>query len=138
MVPDDDEYLSLLMGAPGISDVDLESLGIEILQRFGPDVRGLRVPGDCLTGYKRLVRQRMTSGFWNDLVGRDAIYFLFKLADGTVKEFTLSEANRDEIAVLCSALNGDPIEKTSDLPRYFVSNPFYRDAMVAFHGVSRG
>ncbi len=136
MVPDDDEYLSLLMGAPGISDVDLESLGIEILQRFGPDVRGLRVPGDCLTGYQRLVRQRLTSGFWNDLVGRDAIYFLFKLADGTVKEFTLSEANQDEIARLCSALNGDPIEKTGDLSRYFASNPFYRDAMVAWHGVS--
>ena len=138
MIPDNDEYLSLLMGASGISDLDLESLGIEILERFGSEVRGLRVPGDCLARYRQLVGQRMTTGFWNDLVGRDAIYFLFKLADGTVKEFTLSEANRDEIAILCSALNGDPIEKTSDLPRYFVSNPFYRDAMVAFHGVSRG
>ena len=135
MIPEDNEYLSLLMGARGISDVDLESLGIEILQRFGPD-RGLRVPGNRVTRYKQLVRKRMTPGFWNDLVGRDAIYFLFKLADGTVKEFTLSEGNKDEIAVLCSALNGDPIEKTRDLLRYFASNPFYRDAMVAFHGVS--
>ncbi len=136
MIPDNDEYLSLLMGAPGISDVDLESLGIEILQRFGSEVRGLRVPGACVDGYRQLVRRRMSSGFWNDLVGRDAICFLFKLADGTVKEFTLSEANKDEIAALCAALNGDPIEKTGDIPRYFASHPFYRDAMVTFHGVS--
>jgi hypothetical protein len=136
MIPDDDEYLSLLMGAPSISDVDLASLGIEILQRFGSETRGLRIPGDCLAEYRQLVRQRMTPGFWNDLVGRDAIYFLFKLADGTVKDFTLSEANKDEIAALCSALNGDPIETTSDLPRYLASNPFYRDAMVGFRGVS--
>ena len=135
MIPDNDEYLSLLIGAPGISDLDLESLGIEILERFGSEVRGLRVPGDCLARYRQLVGQRMTTGFWNDLVGRDAIYFLFKLADGTVKEFTLSEGNQDEIAALCSALNGDPIEKTGDIPRYFASHPFYRDAMLAFHGV---
>lgn len=46
---------------------------------------------------------------------------MFKLADGTVEEFTDSEANREQIARLCTALNKDPIEKTSDLPRYLAA-----------------
>ena len=74
-------------------------------------------------------------GFWNDLVGPEEILFVFKLADGTLREFTLSENNSDEVSRLCSALNGDPLERTSDLPRYFASNPFYREAMVAHYGV---
>mgnify|MGYP003532386498 CR=1 FL=1 len=40
---------------------------------------------------------------------------------------------RSVVASLCTALNGDPIEKTSDLLRYLAGNPFYRDLMVAFH-----
>ena len=43
--------------------------------------------------------------------------------------------NREEIARLCSQLNGDPLEKTSDLLRYFASNPFYRDVIVGCYGV---
>jgi hypothetical protein len=51
-----------------------------------------------------------------------------------VRELALSEGTRAEIAELCSALNGDPIEKTSDVPRYLAGNSFYRDVIAAFHG----
>ena len=136
MIPGSGQYISLLMGAPGVSDVELTALGVEVIDRFGADVRGLLVPAGSLRAYQQLVREKLEPGFWNDLVGPNEIVFLFKLRDGTLVELTLSESNRREIARLCSSLNGDPIEKTSDLPAYFAANPFYREAMVEYYGVN--
>jgi hypothetical protein len=124
------------MGAPRISDQELEGLGIDVVQRLGPGSRGLLVPRDAVQGYKDLIREKLNPGFWSDIVGRQEISFLFKLADGRMKEFTYSPRNREEIARLCSKLNDDPIEKTSDPLRYMAGNPFYRDLMVEFHGVT--
>jgi hypothetical protein len=136
MIPRPGEYISLLMGAPTLSEAALREAGIQVLERFGPHVLGVLIGPGNVQRYKELVRERLEPGFWNDLVGREEILFVFKLADGTVKEFTLSDQNREEISHLCSELNGDPLEKTSDLPRYFASNAFYREAMVTCHGVT--
>jgi hypothetical protein len=68
------------------------------------------------------------------MVGREEVHFVFKLSDGTLKELRHSEETRDEIARLCTELNSDPIEKTSDMPRYLAGNPFYRDVAVQFYG----
>jgi hypothetical protein len=124
------------MGAPGISDEELDRLGIEVVHRAGSGIRGLLVPGAGLEAYKDLVREKLEPGFWNDIVGRDEIFFLFKWADGGVEEFTYSSESREEIARRCTELNEDPIERTSDLPRYLAANPFYRDLMLTFHGVA--
>ena len=133
MIPATDEYLSFLMGAAAISDEELVDLGIEVVRGAGSPFRGLLVPGGSLGAYKALVREKLTPGFWNDIVGRQEILFVFKLADGTIEEFTYSEANREQIARRCTSLNRDPIEKTSDLLRYLAGNPFYRELLVAFH-----
>ncbi len=135
MIPGSGQYISLLMGAPDVSDAELSELGVEVRERFGSNVRGLLVPARSLPAYQQLVRAKLEPGFWNDLVGPDEIIFLFKLRDGVVRELTLSESNRREIARLCSSLNGDPIEKTSDLPAYFAAHPFYREAMVEYYCV---
>jgi hypothetical protein len=80
--------------------------------------------------------RKLTPGFWNDIVGRQEILFIFKLADGTVAELALSDATRSEIARLCTSLNNDPIEKTSDMPHYLAGNPFYREVIETFHSGS--
>lgn len=134
MIPEPGEYLSVLMGAPTLSELELEEAGVRVLRRIAPGVLGLLVPASSVRRYHQLVRAHLEPGFWNDLVGRDEILFVFKLRDGVMKEFTLCDDNREEIARLCSELNGDPFELTSDLPRYFAANPFYRDVMLAFHG----
>ncbi len=72
-------------------------------------------------------------GFWNEIVGEQEILFIFKLADGTVRELTFSEATSSQIAQLCSSLNGDPIENTSDVPRYLARNPLYGELIAATH-----
>ncbi len=136
MLPGPHEYLSFLMAAPDISDEELSRLGIEVVETFGSGIRGLLIPGDGLLAYKALIRDRMRLGFWNEMVGRDEMFFVFKLRDGTLREFCYSAETRDEIARLCTKLNKDPIERTSDMPRYLAGNPFYRDVAVRFHGAT--
>ena len=136
MIPGPHEYLSFLMGADAIAADELNHLGIDVLQGAGSPFRGLLIPGKSPAAYRALVRQKITPGFWNDIVGRQHVLFIFKLADGTIRELALSEATRSEIAQLCSSLNKDPIEKTSDMPRYLAGNPFYRELIAAFHAGS--
>lgn len=124
------------MGAGAIADDELGDLGIKILQGAGSAFRGLLIPANGVPAYKSLVREKISPGFWNEIVGRREILFIFKLVDGTVRELAFSEATRSEIARLCSSLNRDPIEKTSDMPRYLAGNPFYRELIAAFHAGS--
>lgn len=130
------EYLSFLMGASAISDAELTGLGATIVERIGSGVRCLLVPAASLAAYRALIAEKLQPGFWNDLIGPNELLFVFKLADGTVRELADSPETRMEIAQLCSRLNGDPLEKTSDLPRYLAGNRFYRDAMRKWHGVA--
>ena len=134
MIPEPHDYLSFLMGADAISDHELTDLGVKILKGASTPFRGLLVPGRSLPAYKALIREKLTPGFWNDMVGRHEVLFIFKLEDSRVEELALSDATRSEIARLCSLLNNDPIERTSDMPRYLAGNPFYREAIEAFHG----
>jgi len=136
VIPPRGSYISFLMGAPTLSEAELRAAGVEILERFAPSVFGVLVGPESVARYRQLVLDRLRPGFWNDLVSRHEIRFLFKLADSTIRELTLCERNREEISRLCSQLNGDPIEETYNLPEYFASNAFYRDVMVACHGAS--
>lgn len=133
MIPDPHEYLSFLMGVEAITDADLTTMGVTILERHGSAARGLLVPAASLPRYSALVRERLKRGFWNEIVGDQEILFIFKLADGTLREIAFSEASSSQIAQLCSSLNGDPIEKTSDVPRYLAGNPLYRELIAASH-----
>lgn len=133
MIPEPHDYLSFLMGADAISDRELTELGAKILKGANTPFRGLLVPGGSLPAYKALVREKLAPGFWNDILGRQEILFIFKLKDGSVRELVLSDATRPEIARLCSSLNNDPIEKTSDMPLYLAGNPFYCEAIEAFY-----
>ncbi len=136
MIPESNEYLSFLMAAPDISDEELNRCGIKVVETFGSGIRRLLIPGHRLSAYKALIRERMKRGFWNEMVGRDEMFFLFKLSDGTLKELCYSAETRDEIARLCTELNKDPIERTSDMPRYLAGNPFYREVAVQFYAAA--
>jgi hypothetical protein len=136
MIPESHEYLSFLMGADAIADHELASLGIKIVRGAGTPFRGLLIPAGSLPAYRALIREKLTPGFWNDILGRHEIFFVFKLEDNTIRELEFSEVTRSEIARLCSSLNNDPIEKTSDMPRYLACNPYYRDLIEAFHAQS--
>lgn len=139
MIPEPSEYLSFLMGVDAITDDNLTDIGVTILEQHGSAARELLVPSASLASYTPLVRERLRPGFWNEIVGFEEILFTFKLADGTVVELALSESTAPQIAQLCSALNGDALEKTSDVLGYLAENSLYRDLISARHGAtSRG
>lgn len=117
-------YLSYLMGAPEIEDEELMELGIIIAGVSDSGSRKLQIPDDSLKKYEELIRLKMNKGFWNDIVGTTKIIFIFKIEDQVI-EMTLTEGNRTEIAKLCSELNGDPIENTSQIFQYLAGNDFY-------------
>ncbi len=125
-------YKSVLMGAPQVTSAKLAELGIEITEEAESGTRKLLIPAKSLEQYKSLVRAKLDNGFWNDFVGDDLIYFIFKMPDGETKEFVYDEEDRLTIAELCSQLNHDPIEKTSDLLNYLAENEFYTEAVEKY------
>jgi hypothetical protein len=134
VIPELNERLSFLMGTDTITDSDLTDVGVKILKRCGAAARELLVPSDSISPYTTLVRERLNPGFWNEIVGSHEIHFIFKLADSTVVELTLSDATAPQIAQLCSSLNGDPLEKTSNVLGYLAGNSPYQDLIAASYG----
>jgi hypothetical protein len=133
VIPDLNEYLSFLMGVDAITDANLTDVGVKILKRHGADARELLVPSASLPSYTTLVRERLSPGFWNEIVGSQEILFIFKLPDRTVVELALSESTAPQIAQLCSSLNGDALGRTSNVLGYLAENSLYRDLIAAGH-----
>jgi len=131
-------YLSVLMGAPMLTDDELAALGVEIMERRGTSVRCVRVPKGSLETYLALVAEHLEPTYWNEVVGDGDIRCVFKLADGTVRRLTLGPDTEGEIAALCAELNDQPLEQTRDVLRYLATNRFYRDAMAQWYGVGVG
>lgn len=124
------EYrLSYLMGAEQITDVELTDLGITIIRKGGHS-RMLKIPEEAVTGYIELIRAELTKGFWNEILGVNGILFIFKLSDGTIKEYVLSPTNEREIDKLCAELNNEPPGKTGNVYKYISENDFYHDFML--------
>lgn len=126
-------YLSYLMGAEQIKDQDLVDIGVTIVENTDSGSRKLYIPKDRIEGYKNLIKDKMTPGFWNEFLNENGIHFIFKLKDGGIKEYTLSPKNEQEIDNLCAKLNNEPPEKTANVYKYISDNDFYHDFMMEHH-----
>ena len=122
--------LSYLMGAEDIQDTELEGLGVEIKDRKTDGNRMLVVPDEKLTQYIKLIKAKLTNGFWNEIVGEKDIIFIFKFKDGHIEEYKLSPDNEREIDKLCSEFNNEPPDKTANVYKYISDNKFYHDFMM--------
>lgn len=122
------------MGAPKITDQELMQAGAEIVEKSDSGSRKLKIPGSALAAYEQLVTSKLDNGFWTDIVGEREVIFIFKFADGSTKRLVFTEDARKEIARLCSQLNGDSIEKTSDVLNYLAANDFYKDFIAEHYG----
>ena len=123
-------YLSYLMGADKISDQDLTNLGIEIAEKTESESGKLKIPSEKIDGYKGLVKEKMTPGFWNEFLNENNIHFIFKFKNDEVKEYVLSPENEQEIDKICAELNNEPPEKTANVYKYISDNNFYHDFML--------
>lgn len=118
------------MGADKISDQDLVNLGIEIVEKTDSESRKLKIPSDKIEGYKNLIREKMTPGFWNEFLDENNVHFIFKFKNGEVKEYVLSPKNEQEIDKICAELNNEPPDKTANVYKYISDNDFYHDFMM--------
>lgn len=128
------------MGGERIADAELQTLGIEIVDTASSGTRMLRVPEQSLLQYVGLVKERLHTKFWNEIVGPEVIRFIFKFADGHTKEYVLSPETESEIDALCAEFNNEPPEKTQNVYKYLSENDFYHDYMHRYYGemIARG
>ena len=118
------------MGAEEIQDKELEDLNIEIVGKTETGSRKLKIPQEHLLGYIELVKNKLTKGFWNEIIGSEEIIFIFKFKDETIKEYKLSIENEPEIDKLCAEFNNEPPEKTANVYKYLSENDFYHDFIL--------
>ncbi len=123
-------YLSFLMGGANIQDSQLEALNIQIKEKDSDGDRKLIIPAENLVQYTELIKTGLTPGFWNEIIGAEKIIFIFKLKDGSVKEYKLSPENEQEIDKLCAELNNESPDKTANVYKYISENSFYHDFML--------
>ena len=123
-------YLSYLMGASQISDEELRGFGVSIEETKPDGDRCLKMTGENLQGYIQFMKEKLGNGFWNEIVGEKEIIFIFKLKDGTIREYRLSPENEKEVDTLCAELNNEPPEKTANVYKYISANKFYHDFMM--------
>ncbi len=118
------------MGGANIQDSQLEVLNIQIKEKDSDGDRKLIIPEENLAQYTKLIKTGLTPGFWNEIIGEEEIMFIFKLKDGTIKEYKLSLENEQEIDKLCAKLNNEPPDKTANVYKYISENSFYHDFML--------
>jgi hypothetical protein len=118
------------MGAENIEDKELESLDIKIEDRTSDGDRMLKIPEEKLLQYIELIKNKLTNGFWNEMIGAEEILFIFKFNDGNIKEFKLSPENEQEIDNLCAEFNNEPPNKNTNVYKYISDNKFYHDFMI--------
>ena len=123
-------YLSYLMGAEDIQEKELSDLDITIEGRTKEDHRLLKVPREKLSQYIELVKSKMATGFWNEVVGPDKIIFIFKFKDGSIKEYDLSEDNEREIDILCAEFNDELPPEVTNVYKWLSDNKFYHDFIL--------
>ena len=123
-------HLSYLMGAENIEDKELESLDIKIEDRTSDGDRMLKIPEEKLLQYIELIKNKLTNGFWNEMIGAEEILFIFKFNDGNIKEYELSPENEQEIDKLCAEFNNEPPNKNTNVYKYISDNKFYHDFMI--------
>ena len=105
-------------------------MAIEIKYRKPDGIRMLIIPDEKLAQYIELIKAKLTTGFWNEVVGENEIIFIFKFNDGKIKEYALSPANEKEIDDLCIEFNNEPPDLTPNVYKYISENKFYHDFMV--------
>jgi len=123
-------HLSYLIGAEDIKDTELKYLDIEIKDKTSDGDRMLVIPNDKLSQYTKLIKAKLTNGFWNEIIGEKEIIFIFKFQDGHIKEYKLSLENEREIDKLCAEFNDESPDTTANVYKYISDNKFYHDFMM--------
>lgn len=122
--------LSYLMGAEQITDAELMELDITIVGTEDSGSRKLEIPIGKVSDYQDLIREKLTPGYWNEVVSLHGAQFIFRHADGSIQELDLTPQTDKEIDSLAAQFSN---EATSDWPsswNWLAKNDFYRGYLV--------
>ena len=119
------QFLSYLMGAEGIQSQELEDSNVEIVKTEG-ESRMLKIPQENLSQYIELIKEKLSNGFWNEIIGEKEIIFIFKFKSGEVKEIKLSKETEAEIDKLCAEFNNEPPDKTANVYKQSLKTKFIK------------
>jgi len=120
---------SYLMGGEKITDKELMSLGIKILETTKEGHRRLEIPKEKLNQYIDLVKEKMAAGFWNEIVGENII-FIFKYKDGKIREIELDKETTGEIEKLGAEFNDEPYLGQTSTWKWLAENSTYTDLII--------
>ena len=121
------------MGADWIEDKDLLNLGIDIVEETDSGSRKIMIPSEGVEEYKKLIKEKMSNGFWNEFLDENNIHFIFKFKNGDIKEYILSPENEHEIGKLCAEFSNEPPNETANVYKYISENAFYHDFMMGHY-----
>lgn len=124
-----DNYRSYLMGAEDVSDEELNNLEISVVESLEGGSRKIEIPRGNLDVYWKLLEEKLTPGFWNEVVGEDII-FLFKHKDGKIEKLELTTESEKKIDELAKEFSGVDNNSAETVWGWLANNDWYTDFVI--------
>lgn len=121
---------SYLMGGANITDEELTSIGVRIVETLPNGDRKLEIPESKVAwrAYEDLIKKKLEPGFWNEQIGVDS-GFIFKLSPENSEMSIFQEGTKQFLTEKVNKLlaTNDIEVVTEDLWSYLAKNSYYTD-----------
>lgn len=117
---------SFLMGASRISDEELKTMGVEIVEKTDDGNRKIEIPGKSLGKYEELIKEKMENGFWNEYINEE-IVFIFKGKESKTERIVLNGETEKKIDQLAAEFNGEGWTRQKSVWAWLAENDWYKD-----------
>jgi leucyl-tRNA synthetase len=120
---------SYLTGANQISDSELEEVGAKIFEKKPNGDRLLILSAKKLPVYEKLIRNKLSPGYWNEYVG-DSIIFLFKDRKGKMARIVLSPETVTEVNKQIEQFSKEKKQESITPWSLLAKNEWYKDLII--------
>ena len=120
---------SVLMGFDNIHSEELVSLGIKEVWPADKNHKYIEIPENSLPAFEKLIREKMTPGFWNEYITHQRVIFIFKDKNGLVERLELTPGTDNKINRLSAIYNNEPEPKGS-VWNWLPDVPFYKELFI--------
>ena len=115
----------------GIAEEELNNVGVTIIDGTKDGVFKVHIPFNKLEEYKKVVREKMSSNYWNEFSTANGFYFIFKHKDGHLEELDLSEETNDLIDRYGMTFNDKEPEKCAkNVYSWLAGNSLYKPLLI--------
>ena len=115
----------------GIAEEELNNVGVTIIDGTKDGFFKVHIPFNKLEEYKKVVREKMSSNYWNEFSTANGFYFIFKHKDGHLEELDLSEETNDLIDRYGMTFNDKEPEKCAkNVYSWLAGNSLYKPLLI--------